>query len=310
MKNKKYYFFACIMLALVIANLYIGFALETDTVEDLGTSSIVDKVNINGILEGKTDYRESIQNDAGQVLNVYSDENYLYYVTEADNRVAMVSLQADQMEKLSEMFSKGQINIISDEKAEEIMYEVIGKVFPEYSVTDLCVSFDNVTGSSIESFRFYIEEVIDDNVINVASVSLAANGQISSVSGSHNTVDLFEMGTATADATSEKCSVSKDDLPDIIARYVTDNLVAMESERMVDGDVYSEETVIASEGMLLPDGVNIGDTFAVKRLPEYRIYCENAEDIHIVESARVIHKGVIAWEVKFTLDTSWGEVDS
>lgn len=308
MKNKKFYFIICIIIAIFLSSTYVAYAFEEEPTANVDATVAINSVNIDGILLGELNCQEVIQNQVGQTIRVYSDDSYQYFVSDKSGEISLISMNGSTMEEISAKFEDGRYNTVSDEQAEKIMFEVIKKVFPEYSVSNLSIKTDNETGSSIERFRYYIEELHDDYVVNVASVSIAFNGEVSFISGTHNTIDMFKSDAAPIG--SDDLMITKEDLPDIVAEYIVENVVELEKSRSMEKNYPSHEKVIAAEGMLLPDGVSIGEEFTIDTLPEYQVYCDNADDISIREIKKVMRSGTVLWEVNFMVHTSWGEYDS
>lgn len=241
---------------------------------------------------------DTVESQAGEVLLIYEDDEYLYYVEQNSKRVILVQMKPDDMERLGDEYSKSQDNTITEESAHQIMRYVIDSIFPEYNLDNLSINLDSDTGSHIEYYIYTIKEMHEDAVLNLATVSIAFNGEVTIVSGTHNTKESF----------GKIDGLSKEDAIRIAYEYVLEEKKSLDSEDPLEyaGD---GEVLIATEDMVLPDGVNVGDEIHIEKLPRLEYFVDDVNDLHIIEMSKVSYLKRVVWQLAFSIDTSWGEID-
>ena len=101
-----------------------------------------------------------------------------------------------------------------------------------------------------------------------------------------------------------------EDAAEIVLNYMIENVDTLEqkAKESMGGDV-AGEVLIATEDMVLPDGVKVGDTFTVDKLPAYRLFIKSKKDMLNPSVMRIMYQGNVAWEVTFSAQSSWGEYD-
>ena len=130
-------------------------------------------------------------------------------------------------------------------------------------------------------------------------MSLAFNGQITVVSGSHNTKEDFYT----------RSTINADEAVEFAVAYIIENKEKLERQNVSDDSEVRDEEIFATADMILPDGVNPGDTFRVEKLPAYKIQINDTSDIMDPSAIKTMYKGNPVWEVGFSVKTSWGDYD-
>ena len=116
------------------------------------------------------------------------------------------------------------------------------------------------------------------NRVNTASISLAFDGTVSMVSGSHNSPEVFN----GSDAYTSK------QIEDIVFSYILqekDNLAL---------EIYPDEQYYEDNG---------------NQLPKYQLFISTHEDMKNFSLEKVIWNGKPCWQAEFTLESSWAEFD-
>ena len=126
--------------------------------------------------------------------------------------------------RMEEELSAHPDKLISEEKAYELMYGAVERYFPKYKKKNLEVSLEPVQSAS-QHFNFTVEEIEDDARLNIASVSLAFDGELSRMFGSENDDSVAFM----------EYRVKKEALPIIALDYM--NSSEKEGERYESGDL-------------------------------------------------------------------------
>lgn len=247
--------------------------------------------------EGELTVVSQMKGAKGNTILICEDNNYSYYVNESTNEVVVVSMNTRMMEK--KVASAPEVSSLSTKQSDAIIQEVITKYFPEYDPKNLVVDVDSESGSPIEYYRYSVSEIQDDIQINRALISLSYDGQLTLLYGSHNSIDSSKNYSA----------ISQDDAKSVAFEYMMNQKETL--EKNVDfSNTVEEEIIVATEDMILPDGVSVGDEFVLERLPNFQIKLNSIEDMDFIQVKKVVYNDTVAWFLEFIVDTSWGEYDT
>lgn len=235
----------------------------------------------------------------GNTVQKLCDDRYTYFFDPAKREVRVIIANDDVMEKIVDDASGLSMQLVP--AADNDIMNVIRKFFPEYDLDAVKVDVDTESGSPIEFFQYTIREYKDDVQINKAQISISIDGQVTFVHGSHNRIGESE----------DYSKISSSDAIDIAFSYLTKAKSEYEEKMNPHLDEASaEEYIIATEDMLLPDGVKVGDTFKPEKLPAYKIFLDGKNDMNVIRNEKLMYGDTVAWLVEFTVRTSWGEYDS
>lgn len=147
--------------------------------------NVIAEISEMGLGAGEITLTRRLINAYGQKLAVYSDDIYDYTAAAKTGYIGLVEMNEDSRERMEEELSANPGRLISEEEAYEIMYSVVERYFPIYKRENLQVNLEPVQ-SAAQHFNFTVEEIEDDARLNIASVSLAFDGQLSRMFGSEN----------------------------------------------------------------------------------------------------------------------------
>lgn len=220
----------------------------------------------------------SMETASGDIIDIYTDSQYRYSVFRETKELNVLSLSVEMMASLEQKYYDNPDALISTDAAEQRLREAVMQYFPEYDTSQLKLELNDETGSCLEYYVYIVYEYDGINRVNTASISLAFDGTVSMVSGSHNSPEVFN----GSDAYTSK------QIEDIVFSYVLqekDNLAL---------EIYPDEQYYEDNGY---------------QLPKYQLLISTHEDMKNFSLEKVIWNGRPCWQAEFTLESSWAEFD-
>lgn len=221
----------------------------------------------------------SMETANGDIIDIYIDSQYRYFVFRKTNELNVLSLSDEMMESLQQKYNDNPDALISTDVAEQRLREAVMQYFPEYDASQLKLELNNEPGSCLEYYVYIVYEYDGINRVNTASISLAFDGTVSMVSGSHNSPEVF----IGSDVYTSK------QIKDIVFSYVLqekDNLAL---------EIYPDEHYYEDNG---------------NQLPKYQLFISTQKDMKNFSLEKVIWNGRPCWQAEFTLESSWAEFDA
>lgn len=223
-------------------------------------------------------FESSMETASGDITDIYTDSQYRYFVFRETKELNVLSLSDEMMASLEQKYYDNSDAIISTDEAEQRLREAVIQYFPEYDASQLKLELNDKTGSCLEYYVYIVYEYDGINRVNTASISLAFDGTVSMVSGSHNSPEIFN----GSDAYTSK------QIEDIVFSYILhekDNLAL---------EIYPDEQYYEDNG---------------NQLPKYQLFISTHEDMKNISLEKVIWNGRPCWQAEFTLESSWAEFD-
>lgn len=223
-------------------------------------------------------FESSMETASGDITDIYTDSQYRYFVFRETKELNVLSLSDEMMASLEQKYYDNSDAIISTDEAEQRLREAVIQYFPEYDASQLKLELNDKTGSCLEYYVYIVYEYDGINRVNTASISLAFDGTVSMVSGSHNSPEMFN----GSDAYTSK------QIEDIVFSYILhekDNLAL---------EIYPDEQYYEDNG---------------NQLPKYQLFISTHEDMKNISLEKVIWNGRPCWQAEFTLESSWAEFD-
>jgi len=220
----------------------------------------------------------SMETASGDIIDIYTDSQYRYSVFRETKELNVLSLSVEMMACLEQKYYDNPDALISTDAAEQRLREAVMQYFPEYDASQLKLELNDETGSCLEYYVYIVYEYDGINRVNTASISLAFDGTVSMVSGSHNSPEVFN----GSDAYTSK------QIEDIVFSYILqekDNLAL---------EIYPDEQYYEDNG---------------NPLPKYQLFISTHEDLKNLSLEKVIWNGRPCWQAEFTLESSWAEFD-
>ncbi len=235
---------------------------------------------------------------AGNTIQIWNDEKYSYYYNETDGNVNVISANTNTMEEIVKSAKGLSLEQVPSLNTETLVRDILNDFFPEYNLDSIKTVIDTESGNPIELFQFKIKEYYNDILLNTASISLSYDGQLTFLHGSHNTID-----------TKKDYSVYEEsNIIELAFKYL------QSKKEQIEYDINSgfnssgeEEYYIATEDMVLPDGVKIGDVFKTEKLPLYEMVLNSVDDMNVSSVEKMAYKNTVAWLIEFSVNTSWGK---
>lgn len=235
---------------------------------------------------------------AGNVIQIWEDDKYSYHFDVANNDVRVISANTERMEAIVK--SAGDLSIGEIPNVDTDISGILKDFFSEYDLDSIKTEIDTESGNPIEWFEFTVKEYYKDILQNTAHISLSYDGQLTFLQGSRNTIDK----------TKDYWVYNEQDVVELAFKYILSKKDDWES------DINSElknpgeaEYFIATEEMVVPDGVKIGEEFKTERLPQYEIYLNSIDDMKVSDVEKMVYGDTVAWLVEFSVNTSWGNFD-
>lgn len=260
--------------------------IECQEVMDLGLNS--------GTLRLVEERKDAI----GNTIQIMRDDCYTYYYDTERKEVIVITINDSIMEKIVKDASDISMERIPLVDIDVMRY--IKEIFPKYHLDTIKIDLDTESGSPIEFYRYTVHEYQDDIQTNRAQLSFSIDGQLTFVYGSHNEIDESK----------NYSRINEYDAIKIAYSYLVDKKDQYEKAMNANYSEHdSEKLITATEDMVLPDGVKVGETFELERLPVYEIFISSPDDMNISMNQKVVYGDTVAWLVEFTVKTSWGDVD-
>lgn len=250
-----------------------------DNIESIDNSNIDNKDAMRYIVDTDSlTLESSMETASGDIIDIYTDSQYRYFVFRETKGLNVLSLSDEMMESLQQKYNDNPDALISTDLAEQYLIEAVRKYFPEYDASKLKLELNNEPGSCLEYYVYIVYEYDGINRVNTASISLAFDGTVSMVSGSHNSPEVF----IGSDVYTSK------QIEDIVFSYVLqekDNLAL---------EIYPDEQYYEDNG---------------NQLPKYQLFISTQEDMKNFSLEKIIWNGRPCWQAEFTLESSWAEFD-
>lgn len=265
-----------LLLCLVLTLSLVGCGEDVNSVDN---SNIDNKDATRYVVDTDSlTLESSMETASGDIIDIYTDSQYRYFVFRETKGLNVLSLSDEMMESLQQKYNDNPDALVSTDLAEQYLIEAVRKYFPEYDANKLKLELNNEPGSCLEYYVYIVYEYDGINRVNTASISLAFDGTISMVSGSHNSPEIF----IGSDAYTIK------QIEDIVFSYVLqekDNLAL---------EIYPDEQYYEDNG---------------NQLPKYQLLISTHEDMKNFSLEKVIWNGRPCWQAEFTLESSWAEFD-
>lgn len=265
-----------LLLCLVLTLSLVGCGKDVNSVDN---SNIDNKDATRYVVDTDSlTLESSMETASGDIIDIYTDSQYRYYVFRETKGLNVLSLSDEMMESLQQKYNDNPDALISTDLAEQYLIEAVRKYFPEYDANKLKLELNNEPGSCLEYYVYIVYEYDGINRVNTASISLAFDGTVSMVSGSHNSPEIF----IGSDAYTSK------QIEDIVFSYVLqekDNLAL---------EIYPDEQYYEDNG---------------NQLPKYQLFISTHEDMKNFSLEKVIWNGRPCWQAEFALESSWAEFD-
>lgn len=263
------------------------YEIDCQEVKDLGLST------------GTLRLIEERKDAVGNTIQKMSDDNYSYFFDPTKKEVLVIVANDAVMEGIVKEASTLSMELTPGVD-NDIMSNII-KFFPEYNLDAVKIDLDTESGSPVEFFQYTIREYKNDIQINKAQMSFSYDGQLTFVYGSHNQLD----------ETKDYSIIGASDAVEIAFSHLRKLKDAYEeniNSSLVDDS--TDEYITATEDMVLPDGVKVGDTFKLEKLPSYEIFIDSQSDINVIRNEKLMYGNTVAWLIEFTVQTSWGKYDT
>jgi len=255
-------------------------------------------ISILGLRNGELKVVEEQQNIQGDIIQKLSDDSYSYFYDTSKDAVIVLSACDQVMNKIVKEAPDNFMSSLSETEIDINKY--IHQFFPEYNLNTIKISLDTSSGSPLESFRYTISDYQDGTKVNNAQMSFSYDGQLTFLYGTHNNHNNFK----TYGNISEKDAIS------IAFSYLSNLKKDIENDANKNYTDDVPETIIATDDMILPDGVKPGETFISQKLPRYVIYLDTESDMSILSTEKTIYGNRVAWLIEFIVKTSWGDIDT
>lgn len=223
-------------------------------------------------------FESSMENVHGEIIDIYSDNIHRYYIFRATNELNVLSLPDERKELLVQKYSDNPDALIFADAAEERLREAILQYFPEYDDSKLKLESNDESGSPLEYYSYIVYEYDGMNRVNTASISIAFDGTVTLVTGSHNSPEVFKGSDVYTDSQIES----------IVFDYVLN-----EKDRLAQE--------IHPEGEYRDVNGNI--------MPQYKFLVSSHEDMKDFSLEKIVYNGKACWQAEFTLVSSWSEID-
>lgn len=267
---------AILLLCLVMTLSLVGCGKDKNNIDN---SNIDPKDATHYVVDTDSLALESSTETAnGDIIDIYTDSQYRYFVFRETNELNVLSLSDEMMASLEQKYDDNPDALITTDAAEQRLREAVMRYFPEYDASQLKLELNNEPGSCLEYYVYIVYEYDGVNRVNTASISLAFDGTVSMVSGSHNSPEVFN----GSDAYTSK------QIEDIVFSYILqekDNLAL---------EIYPDEQYYEDNG---------------NQLPKYQLFISTHEDMKNFSLEKVIWNGKPCWQAEFTLESSWAEFD-
>lgn len=302
MKHKKLTKTIVGILAIVLmfstAMLITGFS-SSENLADAAAEADCEEIQALGLTTGTLRLLEERKDVDGNVIQRFADDQYSYYYSPSNREVVVISANDEVMEKIVQDASGLSLELVPAIDNDVMKY--IKAFFPEYNLETVKIDLDTESGSPIEFFQYTIRDYRNEIQTNSAQISFSIDGQLTFVHGSHNKLDDSK----------DYSKINDSEAVRLACAYLIEKKAELEENANASlSEQTADEYITATDDMVLPDGVKVGETFKVEKLPAYEVYINSPDDINIITNQKLIYNDTVAWLVEFTVNTSWGEVDT
>ena len=288
-----------VLVLLLSMSLLLAGASSPKAKSDETTEIDCKEIMALGLSKGSIRLIEERNDVAGNVIQHFVDDQYSYYFSPSERKVLVIVANDALMERIVRDASGLSMKIVP--AVDNDIMSCIEKFFPEYNLETVIIDLNTESGSPIEFFQYTIRDFHNDIQTNSAQISFSIDGQLTFVYGSHNRLD----------ASKDYSKISDSEAIRIACTYLVDKKTELENAANADASKQtSDEYIIATEDMVLPDGVKVGDTFKIEKLPIYEIFINTSDDMDVITNQKLVYNDTVAWLVEFTIKTSWGEIDT
>lgn len=314
-KNWKRVF--CIVGIFAVAGMVIAHTIPRNT-----DASIVNEQDLTDSAEKVLEENEltfqnlelvSTEEDVnGELMATYEDETYRYVLNKDNDTVRMLYMLPEKQEAIQ----NSEMSVISRKEADDLMYKYMNTLFTEYDTDSLSYIVSENSDNLSEYYQYYIEEITSDTILNRAEIYFSSDGQLTYACGTHN--EYF--ASTFSNSLSEQQAIDrvftyvvaeKKEIAQLQEKSSLENEDGiLISEMSEEKNLTDEDTLIATEDMVLPDGVSVGDEFKpVDTMPDFNFIIESKNDLQISDVKKDATSGTVLWVVECQVDTTWGTYD-
>ena len=214
----------------------------------------------------------------GDLIDIYTDSIYRYFAFRETNELNVLSLSDEMMKSLEQKYYDNPNASISTEEAEQCLRKAVTQYFPEYDDSKLKLDLNDKTGNCLEYFAYIVYEYDGINRVNTASISIAFDGTVSLVCGSHNSPEIFNGSDV----------YTSSQIEDIVFNYVLQEKDSLALEIYPEAEYYEENG---------------------NPLPKYQLYISTRKDLKNFSLEKIIYNGCPCWQAEFSLVSSWSNFD-
>ncbi len=257
---------------------------NTDKSNDIKSndSSETDNIDFNSPSRYLVDidsltFESSMENAKGEAIDIYTDSIHRYYVFRETNELSVLSLSDEMMESLEQKYLDNPDALISNDAAEQCLRETVMQYFPEYDESKLKFDLNDETENCLEYYAYIVYEYDGINRVNTASISIAFDGTVSLVTGSHNSPEIFNGSDVYSDS----------QIKEIVYSYM------LKEKDTLALEIYPEDEYYDENGLM----------------PQYQLCISTPEDMKDFSLEKIVYDGKPCWQAEFTLVSSWAEFD-
>ena len=134
-----------LLLCLVLTLSLVGCGKDKNNVDN---SNIGKKDATRYIVDTESlTLESSMETASGDIIDIYTDSQYRYFVFRETNELNVLSLSDEMMESLERKYDDNPDALISTDAAEQRLREAVMQYFPEYDVSQLKLELNNEPGS-------------------------------------------------------------------------------------------------------------------------------------------------------------------
>lgn len=293
LKNKKAKIFLPVVV-LLCTLLFVALVSANPT----GVVGKNEKIAEIPIQTGELRLIEERKDVAGNVIQIWEDDTYSYYYDVTSNKIGVISANTKKMEAIVK--NAGDISAGYIPSVDTDISGFLKDFFPEYDPESIEIELDTESGNPIEWFQYTVKEHYRDILQNTAHISLSYDGQLTFLQGSHNSIDR----------TIDYWAYNEQDAIRLAFMYLQSKKDDLEHEINTELQTSgNEKYLIATEEMVLPDGVKIGEEFKTEQLPQLEVYLNSVDDMNVSSVEKMVYQDTVAWLVEFSVNSSWGKFD-
>lgn len=285
---------------LIILGLILFFSMGLVSIlpSDYEAEHAKQSISNLGISEGELKFVGQKENSYGKKQYTYTDNIYTYILDANSSEVVFTKLNTDKMKQLTEKASG--ITPTDREKTDLKIKGTIKKLFLDYNLDYTTVNIITDNGSPLDYILYEIEEKHGNIVVNRAVIGYGIDGSLTSFGGTHNKLDDFKGSDNYSEA----------QIINIAYDYLASNKSKIEAAMIPSEDSGTDMKTYNDDEVVPPDGIKSIDEVVEVKLPEYKLELNNYKDLKDISIMKEMFNGSIVWKVNFTLNTSWGKVDS